>query len=58
MCWCVILKRLFTIQTFTADGAIDYAFMETAVRAMEKQCIARLKAAFAREHEAYMQVIS
>lgn len=42
----------------TADGAIDYAFMETAVRAMEKQCIARLKAAFAREHEAYMQVIS
>lgn len=42
----------------TADGAIDYAFMETAIRAMEKQCVARLKAAFAREHEAYMQVIS
>lgn len=41
----------------TTDGAIDYAFMETAIRAMEKQCIARLKAAFAREHEAYMQVI-
>lgn len=39
-------------------GAIDYAFMETAIRAMEKQCIARLKAAFAHEHEAYMQVIS
>ena len=42
----------------TADGAIDYGFMETAIRAMEKQCIARLKVAFAREHEAYMQVIS
>lgn len=42
----------------TADGKIDYTFMETAIRAMEKQCIARLKAAFAREHEAYMQVIS
>lgn len=41
----------------TADGAIDYAFMEMAIRAMEKQCIARLKAAFVREHEAYMQVI-
>lgn len=39
-------------------GAIDYGFMETAIRAMEKQCIARLKVAFAREHEAYMQVIS
>lgn len=39
-------------------GAIDYGFMETAIRAMEKQCIARLKAAFAHEHEAYMQVIS
>ncbi len=42
----------------TEDGKIDYTFMETAIRAMEKQCIARLKAAFAQEHGAYRQVIS
>ncbi len=42
----------------TAGGAIDYVFMETLIRAMEKQCIARLKAAFAREREAYLHVIT
>lgn len=51
------IKGLTISLPITTDGAIDYAFMETAIRAMEKQCIARLKASFAREHEAYMQVI-
>lgn len=41
----------------TATGEIDFACMETLIRAMEKQCIARLKASFAREHAAYLQVI-
>lgn len=40
----------------TASGEIDYAFMETAIRAMEKQCIARLKEAFMHEQEVYRQV--
>lgn len=51
------IKGLTISLPITTDGAIDYAFMETSIRAMEKQCIARLKAAFVREHEAYMQVI-
>lgn len=51
------IKGLTISLPITTDGAIDYAFMETSIRAMEKQCIARLKAAFAHEHEAYMQVI-
>lgn len=40
-----------------ANGDIDYAFMETAIRAMEKQCIARLKEALMHEQEVYRQVI-
>lgn len=40
----------------TASGEIDYAFMGTAIRAMEKQCIARLKEAFMHEQEVYRQV--
>lgn len=41
----------------TASGEIDYAFMETAIRAMEKQCIARLKDRFMQEEKVYRQVI-
>ena len=41
----------------TASGDIDYAFMETAIRAMEKQCIARLKDRFMQEEKVYRQVI-
>lgn len=41
----------------TASGDIDYAFMETAIRAMEKQCIARLKDRFMQEEKVYQQVI-
>ncbi len=55
--WEKVQQDFITLPT-TAMGEIDFVFMGTAIRAMEKQCIARLKDAFAREHEAYMQVIS
>lgn len=58
MCSWEKIQQEFVSIPVTKDGKIDYTFMETAIRAMEKQCIARLKAAFAREHEAYIQVIS
>lgn len=50
------IKSLRISLPVTANGDIDYAFMETAIRAMEKQCITRLKETFMHEQEVYRQV--
>ena len=39
------------------DGTIDFAFMETYITAVKKQCIARLKDEIARERKAYEQAV-
>ena len=39
------------------DGTIDFAFMETYITAVKKQCIARLKNEIARERKAYEQAV-
>ena len=41
----------------TADGTIDFAFMNTYISAIKKQCIAALKQEISREHQAYEQVL-
>ena len=38
-----------------ADGTIDFAFMNTYISAIKKQCIAALKQEILREHQAYEQ---
>ena len=38
-----------------ADGSIDFAFMNTYISAIKKQCIAALKQEISREHQAYEQ---
>ena len=38
-----------------ADGTIDFAFMNTYISAIKKQCIAALKQEISREHQAYEQ---
>ncbi len=40
-----------------ADGTIDFAFMNTYISAIKKQCIAALKQEISREHQAYEQAI-
>ena len=57
MCSWEKIKSLSITLPITASGDIDYAFMETAIRAMEKQCIARLREAFMQEEKVYRQVI-
>ena len=39
-----IMEQDFICVPIKSDGSIDYAFMETYVNAIKKQCIARLKA--------------
>lgn len=51
------IKSLSITLPVTESGDIDYAFMETTIRAMEKQCIARLKDRFMQEEKVYRQVI-
>ena len=40
----------------TADGSIDYTFMETYISAVKKQVISRLKEFIAREKAVHMQI--
>lgn len=40
-----------------ANGKIDYQLMKTYIRAIKKECIARLKAEIKREQEVYREVI-
>lgn len=41
----------------TEDGSVDFSLMETYIRALKKECIARLKAEIKREQEVYREVI-
>ena len=41
----------------TADGSIDFNFMETYINAVKKQCIAKLKHEISRERRAYEQAV-
>lgn len=40
-----------------ADGTIDFAFMNTYISAIKKQCIATLKQKISREHKAYENAV-
>lgn len=51
------LPSLSIMLPVTSDGTIDFAFMETYITAVKKQCIARLKDEIARERKAYEQAV-
>jgi len=46
-----------TIQLPIKNKDIDYEFMETYIRAIKKECIARLKAEIKREQEVYNKIV-
>ncbi len=51
------LPSLNIVLPVKADGTIDFAFMNTYISAIKKQCIATLKQKISREHKAYENAV-
>ena len=56
--WPIYEKSYIVLPVLEDGKSVDYAFMETYISAIKKQCIAALKKEFDIEHKAYEKVVS